>query len=248
MKLLFICMFWTSPFWTDSSTTCDLAHGRSAESNTGYSGGFACAATSTTIRQNQNDADESTDGEEKGVEAQQSEQMNLNRIIIKAGKRGLGGGVPGAIAGVVQVLTLMWLRTIINYQSRYGTSFTKAVEMLYRDGEVRRFYRGLSFALFQAPFARFVSTAANDGVQTLLASFDVTRSWGAGRTTVIAAFVVGFARMMLMPIDTCKTVLQVDSVEGFRNLMRRVRAGKIGVLYQGAIANAFSSIVGHYPW
>ena len=37
-----------------------------------------------------------------------------------------------------------------------------------------------------------------------------------------------------MPIDTCKTVLQVDSAEGFRNLMRRVKAGKIGLLYQGA--------------
>jgi hypothetical protein len=30
--------------------------------------------------------------------------------------------------------------------------------------------------------------------------------------------------------------------------MRRVKAGKIGVLYQGAIANALSSFVGHYPW
>ena len=51
-----------------------------------------------------------------------------------------------------------------------------------------------------------------------------------------------------MPLDTCKTVLQVDSVEGFRNLMRRVKAGKIGVLYQGAIANALSALMGHYPW
>ena len=32
----------------------------------------------------------------------------------------------------------------------------------------------------------------------------------------------------------CKTVLQVDSAEGFQNLMRRVKAGKMGLLYQGA--------------
>lgn len=49
-------------------------------------------------------------------------------------------------------------------------------------------------------------------------------------------------------IDTAKTVLQIDSTEGFRSLMRRVRAGKIGVLYSGAIANAVSAILGHYPW
>jgi len=38
--------------------------------------------------------------------------MTLNQILIKAGKRGLGGGLPGAIAGVVQVLSLMWLRYV----------------------------------------------------------------------------------------------------------------------------------------
>jgi hypothetical protein len=54
--------------------------------------------------------------------------------------------------------------------------------------------------------------------------------------------------MILMPIDTCKTVLQVDSKDGFRSLIRRIRAGHVGVLYQGAIANAISSIMGHYPW
>jgi hypothetical protein len=38
------------------------------------------------------------------------EPLTMNQILIKAGKRGLGGGLPGALAGVVQVLTLMWLR------------------------------------------------------------------------------------------------------------------------------------------
>jgi len=174
--------------------------------------------------------------------------MSMNQILKKAGKRGLGGGLPGAIAGVVQVLTLMWLRTVINYQSRYGASFFQTVTTLNNDGGIPRFYRGLSFALVQAPLSRFVSTAANDGVEIFFASLESTKQWGPGRTTVVAGFVVGIWRMMLMPIDTCKTVLQVDSVDGFKNLMRRVKAGKIGVLYQGAIANALSAFVGHYPW
>jgi hypothetical protein len=133
-------------------------------------------------------------------------------------------------------------------QSRYGTSFIKCIAVLYNDGGIGRFYRGLSFALFQAPLSRFVSTAANDGVEALLAGLEFTRHWGVGRSTVVASIVVGFWRMFLMPLDTCKTVLQVDSKEGFRNLMRRVRAGNIGVLYSGAIANALSSMLGHYPW
>lgn len=140
------------------------------------------------------------------------------------------------------------IRTVINYQCRYGASFFQAVNILNNDGGIPRFYRGLSFALVQAPLSRFVSTAANDGVEIFFASLESTKDWGPGRTTVVAGLVVGIWRMALMPIDTCKTVLQVDSVEGFRNLMRRVKAGKIGVLYQGAIANALSAFVGHYPW
>lgn len=54
--------------------------------------------------------------------------------------------------------------------------------------------------------------------------------------------------LFLAAIDTAKTVLQIDSVEGFRSLARRVKAGRLGLLYSGAIANAISAILGHYPW
>eukprot|EP00546_Thalassionema_frauenfeldii_P005770 CAMPEP_0178909304 /NCGR_PEP_ID=MMETSP0786-20121207/8431_1 /TAXON_ID=186022 /ORGANISM="Thalassionema frauenfeldii, Strain CCMP 1798" /LENGTH=258 /DNA_ID=CAMNT_0020581357 /DNA_START=555 /DNA_END=1331 /DNA_ORIENTATION=+ len=122
------------------------------------------------------------------------------------------------------------------------------MSILMNDGGISRFYRGLSFAIVQAPLARFVSTAANDGVEVFLARLESTKDWGPGRTTVVAGFVVGIWRMLLMPIDTCKTVLQVDSVDGFRNLIRKVKAGNIAVLYQGMFASALSSFVGHYPW
>jgi hypothetical protein len=49
-------------------------------------------------------------------------------------------------------------------------------------------------------------------------------------------------------IDTMKTVLQVDSTEGFRNLLRRVGTGNFALLYQGAYATYVSSVLGHYPW
>jgi hypothetical protein len=60
------------------------------------------------------------------------EKITFGEILVKAGRKGLGGGVPGAIAGVVQVLTLMGLRTVINYQMRYGTTFFKALDVLYK--------------------------------------------------------------------------------------------------------------------
>ena len=180
--------------------------------------------------------------------AKDDERTSWTTVLAHASKRGLGGGISGALAGVVQVITLMWLRTLINYQCRYGTTFAHALRTLLHEGGLTRLYRGLGFALIQAPLVRFVSTAANEGVVAFLASFTVTRHWGPGRTTMIAAIVVGAWRIFLMPIDTIKTVLQVDSSEGFRSLMRRVKGGKFMALYEGALANALSAIVGHYPW
>lgn len=111
-------------------------------------------------------------------------------------------------------------------------------------GGIPRLYSGITFALIQAPLARFVSTAANDGVAVLLQNFN----WGPGREVVVAAVFVGLFRIVLMPIDTCKTVLQIESSKGLASLMSKVRKGHINLLYSGALANALSSFIGHYPW
>jgi len=165
-------------------------------------------------------------------------------VLHKALKRAVGGGLPGAIAGIIQVLSMMWLRTVINYQYRYGSSFTQAFTALYGMGGIRRLYSGVSFALIQAPLSRFVSTAANDGVGELLKELN----WGPGREVIVAAFVVGIFRCALMPIDTMKTVLQIEGNKGLANLLTKVRSGQIHLLYSGVMANAASSFIGHYPW
>ena len=55
----------------------------------------------------------------------------------------------GMAAMGIQVLSLMWLRTTVNYQYRHGSSMTTAFKTLYKDGGVVRFYRGLAPALIQ---------------------------------------------------------------------------------------------------
>ena len=52
---------------------------------------------------------------------QKKEEETLGEILRRAGKRALGGGIPGAAAMGVQVVSLMWLRTTVNYQYRYAT-------------------------------------------------------------------------------------------------------------------------------
>eukprot|EP00957_Ditylum_brightwellii_P127341 9709748-Ditylum_brightwellii.AAC.1 len=63
--------------------------------------------------------------------------LTLSDILSKSWKKAMNGGLPGAIAGVIQVLTLMWLRTVVNYQCRYGAPFKQSLSILYKDGGVR---------------------------------------------------------------------------------------------------------------
>jgi hypothetical protein len=72
-------------------------------------------------------------------------QFDLNAAL----KRALGGGLSGAAAMILQVLLLMPVRTIMNYQYRHGTSLSLATNTLYQDGGLARYYQGLGPALVQ---------------------------------------------------------------------------------------------------
>ena len=76
-------------------------------------------------------------------------------------QKSLNKGVSGFGAMIVQVSSLMWLRTTMNYQYRYGTSTFNAMNTLYNNGGIRRFYRGYLPALTIGPLARFGDTMMN---------------------------------------------------------------------------------------
>ena len=170
--------------------------------------------------------------------------LTPNEILSKATKRALGGGLSGALAGVFQVLTLMWLRTTMNYQYRNGGSTQEALSALYEEGGVRRFYRGVGFALFQTPLSRFGDTAANSGVLALLIDSDLP----IGVRTALASGAASVWRIGLTPLDTVKTTLQVTGEEGLAKIRAKVADGGPTVLFQGALANAAASFAGNYPW
>ncbi|KAG9122178.1 hypothetical protein FRC07_001557 [Ceratobasidium sp. 392] len=102
-------------------------------------------------------------------------------------KKALGGGLSGAAAMVLQVATLMPLRTIMNYQYRFGTSFTTATRTLFQDGGIRRYYRGVGAALVQGPVSRFGDTAANAGILALLQSNSYLSKLPAPIKTIFAS-------------------------------------------------------------
>lgn len=148
----------------------------------------------------------------------------------------------------IQVLSLMWMRTTINYQYRYGLSTTQALKTLYKEGGVVRFYRGLGPALIQGPLSRFGDTAANAGVLALMDDNPKTRDLPVGVKTLAASFSAGIFRIFLMPVDALKTIMQVEGKAGVPALMAKVKAGGPTVLYHGALAASAATFAGHYPW
>lgn len=166
----------------------------------------------------------------------------------KALKSALGGGLSGAAAMVLQVATLMPMRTIMNYQYRFGHPFKEAARILYADGGYGRYYQGVGAALIQGPAARFGDTAANVGILALLESNPVLRKFPSHIKSIFSSLLAALFRMVLTPIDTLKTTLQAQGKPGWAILKQRIKVYGVGSLWYGAIATAAATFVGHYPW
>ena len=172
----------------------------------------------------------------------------MSDILEKSLKKAFKGGIAGSSAMALQVGSLMWLRTAMNYQYRYGTSFTKTLKILYKEGGLRRFYRGVGPALIQGPLSRFGDTAANIGVLAFLEENESTKDLNIGIKTGIASFAAALWRINLMPIDTIKTTLQVEGTNALPLLKNKFKLGGPSVFYHGALGAFGATYMGYFPW
>ena len=173
---------------------------------------------------------------------------DFNEIFNKSLNRAIGGGISGSSAMVLQIGSLMWLRTTMNYQYRYGDNIFKTVKFLYKDGGIPRFYKGLGPALIQGPLSRFGDTASNAGVITFLDSYEESKNLPTSIKTFCSSCIAGLWRINLMPIDTVKTIMQVEGKDSINILKDKYKQNGIRTFYQGSIASSSATIIGHYPW
>lgn len=210
--------------------------GRRAVPGVGGAAPFACLSfASVTLSK----------GKTPDAAPAEKKKKSLGEIIDTAGKKALRGGLPGMAAMAIQVMSLMWMRTTINYQYRHGGTMMGALKVLYAEGGVPRFYKGVLPALVQGPLSRFGDTAANTGMLALLEDVD---SIPVGVKTFAASAAAALFRIFLMPVDALKTIMQVEGARGFPHLLEKVRVGGPTVLYHGALAASAATFVGHYPW
>mmetsp|Transcript_35769 Transcript_35769/g.90183 ORF Transcript_35769/g.90183 Transcript_35769/m.90183 type:complete len:332 (-) Transcript_35769:494-1489(-) len=187
------------------------------------------------------------------VQVASAKELSPGEIIQKAANKALGGGIAGAAAMAVQVTTLMWMRTTMNYQYRYGTTTRQALAHLYKEGGgglngVLRFYKGYLPALAQGPLSRFGDTAANAGVLALLDGFETTKNLPTFLKSMCASGGAASFRILIMPIDALKTTLQVEGNNAMPILKSRLASGGPKILWNGSLAAAGATFVGHFPW
>lgn len=166
----------------------------------------------------------------------------MNDILQRSVDKAIGGGLSGSMAMATQVTTLMWLRTIMNYQYVNGTNFKTSFKTLYSKGGIMRLYRGYPIAIINAPLFRFGDTAANIGVLEATKHLDLPLSIKTGIASIGAAS----WRVILMPLDTIKLNYQVNG--SLNTLRTNIKSNGSKVLYNGSIAAFSSTLIGHYPW
>ena len=132
----------------------------------------------------------------------------------------------------------------MNYQYRHGTTTTVALRTLWKQGGLRRLYRGVGPALLQGPLARFGDTAANEFVLRYLEHSEVPLPIKtAAASTASASW-----RLVISPVDALKTTLQAEGAGGVKLLSAKVQKKGVGVLWHGALAAATATAAGHSPW
>jgi len=156
-------------------------------------------------------------------------------------------GSAGFVAGTMQVLMFMWLRTAMNYQYKFGGTLIEVLGKLYAEGGIARLYRGLfPWAIFQAPLSRFGDVATNDLVLTL--SKLLLPNVPVSAATLAGSYAAAAFRVLITPIDTFKTILQTDGSKGLAILQEKINKGGFLVLWAGWQGNYMANVVGNYPF
>ncbi|CAK9021668.1 Mediator of DNA damage checkpoint protein 1 [Durusdinium trenchii] len=152
-------------------------------------------------------------------------------------------GVAGGCAQVMYIVPLMWLRTIMEYQYKNGHTIKEVASSLYKEGGIRRFYRGFVPAMLLAPTARFGDTAANELALSSLSHLE----WPLAMKTFCASVTAAGFRVAILPLDAWKVMKQVHGKAGLEHLMQKARQNPLA-LWHGGMGVLFTQGFGHYQW
>lgn len=166
--------------------------------------------------------------------------MDTNNILQKS----VNSAFNASKAMSLQIICLMPLRTLVNHQYRHGQTISSSAKMLYGNGGITRFYRGISYALIQAPIMRGSDFFCNELIKNKFENSDLNTPVKTGISSTLS----GLVRLSLMPIDTLKTTYQVEGKNGLSLLKNKYRQNGISIFFHGYTGMFTANFVGNFPW
>lgn len=160
-----------------------------------------------------------------------------------AASAALAGGAAAAAAQLLTVPLFMWLHTVTCYQHKHGGTLVQVARMLYAEGGIQRFYRGLLPTLLHTPLCRFGGIAATDGAFEALSHLKLP----AAMTAMVASAGAAASRAVLMPLSALSTVQQVGGLEGKKQLLENMRK-RPSSLWSGTSSTITATWLGHWVW
>merc|ERR1719445_228585 len=73
-----------------------------------------------------------------------------------------------------------------------------------------------------------------------------TYDMSLGSKTLLAMSLASLWRLLMMPIDTCKTTMQVNG--SLNPLRSKIKMNGISVLFHGSVASVSSTFASQFPW
>jgi len=83
---------------------------------------------------------------------------------------------------------------------------------------------------------------------TLLDSQPSTRDLPTAVKTLGASASAAAFRIVIMPLDTVKTIMQVEGKQGLTKLSAKIKTSGPPALWHGALGASAATFAGHYPW
>ena len=155
----------------------------------------------------------------------------------------LKSSVAGSSAGMIQLTSLFWLKTIIKHQYRHGTCPIRSAQLLYQEKDILRFYRGFTPNLLKTCFGKFGDAA----FYTYFHQNEFNHLSEVERASYISLS-SSVLKFNLMPLDTYTNMCQVRGKEGISIMREKISKNGLGVLYNGSTAYFLSNFVGNTSW
>lgn len=159
-------------------------------------------------------------------------------------KESLKSGIGGFKAKTIQIISLNWLKTIMNYQNNNGTSFKKTIKILYKEGGIKRFFLGITPSLIQGPIIRFGDTFCNEIILDLMEKSNKS----IFIKTFISSSTACLFRILMNPLHNFKIIYQIEGKNAKKIIKEKIKKNGFISLYQGSFGNGFLNLISSYPW